>query len=205
MAETIPMGIGNLGFSNALFKRKFRFTFEVENICGGGRIPAHYVKIANRPKLSIEETPLNFLNGKSWIPGKGEWEPINITYYDVATQDVGPLFSWLASVFNFTDPNYLNMGTMRYDYAATGILKIWSGCGDLIEIWELIDLWPNSIDFGELDYSSSDVALIDLTLRYSNVRYTPVCPEFAINTCCTPCGPISGILGDNVIVGVNRF
>lgn len=188
MAEKINMGIGQLGFSNLIFKRKFRFTFELQDICGGQKVPSYYVKTASRPNLTIEETELNYLNAKTWIPGKGAWETMDVTYYDVATADAGPLFSWLASVYNFTNPITLEQGSRRSDYTATAILKMWDGCGQLIETWTMKDVWPTSIKFGDVDYSSSDICEIALTLRYSQVTYKPECPTFPITNCCTPCG-----------------
>ena len=187
MAERIPMGIGQLGFSNLIFKRKFRYTFELFDICGGQSVPRHYVKVAARPSLSIEETEVNFLNAKTWIPGKASWETITVTYIDVATADAAPLFTWLASVYNFTDPINLGMGSSRDDYAATAVVKLWDGCGSLLETWEMRDMWPTAVNFGDLDYSNSEEATIELTLRYSDVTYTPECPNFPINPCCTPC------------------
>jgi len=188
MAESIPMGIGNLGFQNLVFKRKFRYTFELFDICNGGSVPRHYVKMAARPNLSIEETEVNFLNAKTWIPGKAAWETITVTYIDVATLDSKPLFDWLASVYDFTDILGLKMGSSRQDYAARAVIKMWDGCGAAIESWELKDVWPTSINFGDLDYSSSDEATIELTLRYSDVTYENYCPGFGIDPCCTPCG-----------------
>ncbi len=187
MAEKIPMGIGRLGFQNTVFKRKFRFTFELEDICGGKKVPKHYVKVASRPNLSIEETEINFLNAKTWIPGKASWETMTVTYLDVADQEMGPLFSWLASVYNFTDPIQLEQGSQRRDYTATGIIKLWDGCGELLEIWTMKDVWPTAINFGDLDYSVSDEATIELTLRYSDVTYENICPGFNITSCCSGC------------------
>ena len=188
MAEKIGMGIGNLGFSNAVFKRKFRFTFELINICGNQTVPRHYVKVAARPSLGIDETEINYLNATTWIPGKAKWETMNVTYIDVATVEMAPLFNWLASLYNFTNPDTLEMGSQRRDYTGTGILKLWDGCGQLIERWTMSDMWPTQVNFGELGYEDSAEATIDLTLRYSNVLYEPICPAFAIKPCCTPCG-----------------
>lgn len=187
MAETIPMGIGQLGFSNLIFKRKFRFTFVLEEICGGKRIPEHFVKVASRPQLAIEETELNYLNAKTWIPGKAAWETITVSYIDVATDDMAPLYTWLASIYNFTDPVNLQMGSQRRDYAGKGVLKLWDGCGQLLEIWNMEDVWPTNVNFGDLDYANSEEATIELTLRYSNVKYESICPGFTIDPCCTPC------------------
>ena len=188
MVERIPMGIGQLGFKNLVFKRKFRFTFELFDICGGGSVPKHFVKVAARPKMTIEETQIDFLNARTWIPGKAIWDTIQVRYIDVSAFEMAPLFNWLASVYNFTNPVQLEMGSQRQDYTATAVLKLWDGCGYLLEMWTLQDVWPTSIDFGTLDYSSSEEVTIDLTLRYSNVKYEPICTPFAINPCCSPCG-----------------
>jgi hypothetical protein len=188
MATKRPMGIGRLGFSNLVFKRKFRFIFELFNICGNGFIPGHYVKVAARPKLQIEEQQLNFLNARKYVPGKGEWEPITVSYIDVATADIAPLYSWLASVYNFTNPITLEMGSATQDYTATGVLSLFDGCGQILERWTMQDVWPTNVDFGTLEYASSDEVNIELTLRYSSVSYEPLCPSFAIRNCCTPCG-----------------
>jgi hypothetical protein len=187
MAEKHTMGIGRLGFSNLVFKRKFRFTFQLQDICGGQSVPEHYVKMAARPNLEIEETEINFLNAKTWIPGKASWQTMNLTYLDVSVADAAPLYSWLASVYNFTNPVTLEQGSQRRDYTATAITKLFDGCGQLIEMWTMTDVFPTGIDFGDLDYATSDIAEIALTLRYSNVTYKSFCPEFAIKTCCSPC------------------
>jgi len=183
----IPMGIGNLGFSNLVFKRKFRYTLEIEDICDGKTVPRHYVKVASRPNLSVEETEINFLNAKRWIPGKASWENITVTYIDVADQAMQPLYDWLATVYDFTDPVQLNQGHMATDYAGTAILRLWDGCGAIIETWTMGDCWPTAINFGDLDYSSSEEATIELTLRYSEVTYVNNCPGFVPEPCCTPC------------------
>lgn len=187
----IPMGMGKLGFSNVAFKRKFRWTLEIQDICGGLVVPKDYVKLASRPNISIEETEINFLHGKTWIPGKGAWETITVTYYDVAgTEDNLPLFTWLATVYEFTDPVRLRMGSSRFDYSGTGVLMLYDGCGEPVEEWILRDMWPTAMNFGELDYSSSEEVTIELTLRYSQVSYRSLCPNFIPQSCCTPCNAI---------------
>jgi hypothetical protein len=189
MGETMPMGIGQLGFSNLIFKRKFRFTFELQDICGNKTVPQHFVRTAARPNLEVDETEINFLNAVAWLPGKARWQTMTVTYLDVATADMAPLYSWLASVYDFTDPVNLHMGSQRRDYTATAILKLWDGCGQLLEKWTMLDVWPKQINFGELDYSSSDLLEVELTMRYSQVKYEPICPEFKIEACCSPCRP----------------
>lgn len=190
MAQLIQMGLGKLGGENVIHKRKFRWTFEVRRQGGavGGDVPANFVKLASRPNISIEETEINFLNGKTYIPGKGTWETITVTYYDIAGNDNVPLWSWLAHVYNYTDPVNLQQNARRNCYAGIGVCTLYDGCGAPLERWALGDCWPQAVNFGELDYASSEEVVIEVTIRYANVTYTNLCgqqPEF---TCC-PCVP----------------
>ena len=184
------MGIGALGSTKLIFKRKFRWTLRIDNLCNGGKVDEFYVKLAARPNLSIEETEINFLNAKTWIPGKASWETITLTYYDVTGGMLGGnagLWTWLASVYNFTDPLKMQMGSIRSDYAGRVTLTLYDGCGQALEQWTMEDAWPQAINFGELDYSSSEECTIEITLRYSQVRYTALCGSLPITPCCTPC------------------
>lgn len=185
----INMGLGRLGGDNVIHKRKFRWTFEVNREGGDGfRVPASFVKMAARPNLAIEETEINFLNAKTFIPGKGTWEQITITYYDVSIQGGGSgneaLWSWLASVYNFIDPLKLTQSSRRPCYGGTGICTLYDGCGNGLERWSLFDCWPTSVNFGELDYSSSEEATIEVQLRYANVKYENYCGTNPAAICC---------------------
>ena len=189
MADRKPMGIGVIGQPDIVFKRKFRWTFEIFGFCGNenNQIPEHFVKLASRPNLSIEETEINHLNAKTWIPGKASWETITVTYIDVAHEEMTTLWNWLATVYDFTDPIQLRQGNKR-NWDATGVLNLYDGCGTLLEGWQMQHAWPTAINFGEMDYSSSEEATIELTLRYSDVKYTSYCPNFQPQGCCDGCG-----------------
>lgn len=179
------MGIGVLGDSTAQFKRKFRWTFQLSTPCGD--IPEQIVKVANRPSLTIEETEINYLHGKMWIPGKASWETLSVTYYDVvnaggAKGDISNLYNWMSTVYNFnaTDGNVTmssvkGTGATGSGYAGTGTLTMYDGCGKSMETWKLDHVWPQSINFGDLDYSSSEESNVELTLRYSKATYSNQC------------------------------
>lgn len=194
----IQMGLGKIGGENVTHKRKFRWTFEVRRQGGavGGDVPASFVKMAARPNISIEETEINFLNGKTYIPGKGTWETITVTYYDVGGNDNVPLWSWLAHVYNFMDPLALQQNSRRNCYAGIGICILYDGCGEAMEKWTLGDCWPQAVNFGELDYASSEEVTVEVTIRYANVSYQNLCGNDPKFTCC-PCAPgaSGGLLG----------
>ena len=192
MADQRDMGLGTIGTKRDLvFKRKFRWTLRFEQICDGGTIDENFVKLAARPSLTIEETEINFLHGKTWIPGKAAWETITVTYYDVATTNLSGLWSWLWSVYDFGSSKdaaiQLNMGSSLADYSGVGVLTLYDGCGKALEEWQLKHAWPQAINFGELDYANSEEATVELTLRYSQVSYESLCPPLITNVCCDGC------------------
>jgi hypothetical protein len=190
----MEMGIGKLGKNDLIFKRKFRWLLEVRPYGGGNATDMKYfVKSAARPNLTVEETEINFLNVKKWIPGKAAWETLTVTFYDVVTTDITSLWNWLASTYelyhNETTGDKINqkMGNMVNDYGAQVILTMLDGCGTELETWTLDDVWPSGINFGDLDYSSSEEATIELTLRYSIANYQSKCPDIQPTGKCTPC------------------
>lgn len=54
--------------------KRFYWKVQVE-----GTTEMYNVKVTHRPALEVEETEVNFLNAKTWIPGKTSWHPINFT------------------------------------------------------------------------------------------------------------------------------
>lgn len=182
------MGINRLGDPSITFKRKFRWTFAVKPLCGTGDIDPWFVKVASRPNLSVDETEMNFLNEKMWIPGKVTYETMTVTYIDVSAKEPSSanLYRWLGSVFQFWNPNR-KMGTNVNQYGASASLMLYDGCGNGIERWDFADIWPQAINFGDLDMSSSDTVDIELTLRYSKFTYTSLCGNVGFAECCAGC------------------
>lgn len=55
-------------------KKAYQFCVSVED-----KSREYPVKTTVRPHINIEETEINFLNCKSWIPGKTDWQDIYLT------------------------------------------------------------------------------------------------------------------------------
>lgn len=192
----IPMGLGRIGSGKTIIKRKFRWTFQVQGICTGNsriNVPPYYVKLASRPNVTFESTEINYLHGRDWLPGKATLEPLSVTYYDVATPgggegaDNSALWQWIVNVYDIGHPDTLSMGSQRSDYSGTGYLYLYDGCGNTLETWVMSGMWPESINFGDLDMASSDDVNIEMTLRYNAVTYTPQCPVKEFIPCCHGC------------------
>jgi hypothetical protein len=64
---------------------------------------------------------------------------------------------------------------------------MYDGCGVILEQWQMQHMWPTAVNFGDVDYSSSEESTIELTLRYWDVSYRSLCPDFVPESCCTGC------------------
>ena len=166
----MDMGIGKLGAPETIIKRKFRYTISFSSKNGAWEeIPESYVKTASRPQLEVDELEIQFLNASTWIPGKARWQPLNITYIDVAGDAMKGLYNWAATIYNFQ--KYGEKGVELYQserkgWTGTGLLGIYDGCGNVVEKWTLNGCFIQSINFGDLDYGSNEECTIDLTIRF---------------------------------------
>lgn len=173
-----PMGIGKLGNASLIIKRKFRWTLEINTLVSREnrdgdinkyRIPEHFVSMASRPQLELDQTELNFLNGVTWLPGKGRWQPLSVTYIDTTNKEMQSLYNWIALVYGHQNELELKQGE-KIDWNADAILRMYSGCGNEIERWTLGSVWPQTINFGDLSNDTSDYATIELTLKFSEAK-----------------------------------
>jgi hypothetical protein len=192
----INMGIGNIGLSsNLFFKRKFRWTFFVYNIGGvpAKVIPVDYVKVANRPNVSFEETEINYLHGKMYIPGKATFDAVTVTYYDISQkngQTIEALYDWIGSVYDFLgpagpvrNPKMSGVASGIGGYAAESLLTMFDGCGSELERWYLNSCWPQAVNFGDLDYSNNEEATIEVTIRYMFAKWENKCGRQPAPSC----------------------
>jgi hypothetical protein len=175
------MGIGRLGAPNVIIKRKFRWLLEI-NVPSIGVIPAWYVKTSARPQLEMDELELHYLNAVTWMAGKGKWQPITVVYYDVTDTVMQPLWSWISTVYELLDPATLHQSEPS-GYMGSALLTLLDGCGNTVETWQLLNVWPHTINFGELDYAQAEELNIELQLRYSGVIYTGICGPTPIEHC----------------------
>jgi hypothetical protein len=188
------MGVGLVGIGDVstVFKRKFRWTLELS--AGGGtscgttnQNQVYFVKVAARPSVTFEETEVHFLNDKIYIPGKPTWEPLTVTFLDSNKFGSADLLAWLTAVYDFSKPSSRKMSSKRSGYCATVNLKMYDGCGTIMETWTLGDAWPQAMDFGDLDMSSSEIADVQVTLRYSMVTYEAGCGSTFSPCSCQGC------------------
>lgn len=154
-------------------RRKHRWTFQLL----GNQIlsPAVlYLQKAARPNFKLEEAIMHHDQEQVYFAGKQSWEPINITFYDAEqSPDVSlEVFKWVTLVI----PSGLDQSGGRVTvstpatYKQPSNLVMIDGTGATTEFWSLKGSWPVTTNWGELDYTSSEIQLIEISVRYDRAQ-----------------------------------
>ena len=177
------MGIGTIGRPDVIIKRKYRWTLSIISPCGV--VPAWPAKSAGRPKIQNDAFEINFLNQTTWIPGKSKWEPITVTYIDVAGDALIGLMNWTLGVYNFQDINVTQSEKAGWNGFASFVT--YDGCGTALEEWQLYSVWPENVDWGDAAYEDGGEMTVTMSLRYSDVKYINYCGTTPIGCGCVGC------------------
>lgn len=155
------MSMGTFITSSTVFKRKFRWMFEINGICGDNPISVLPPLKSARPNLSFKDINVEHVIETITFPGKPEWKTINLTLYDLKMGN-HPVFNWIKKLYDPENGTY----KMPTNLKKEATLTMLDGCGKEIEKWKFENAYPQSVEFGELDFSSSDYVTVDLTLKY---------------------------------------
>ena len=175
MATIDDIGIPGVGSGILQPKLKNRWRVLFSNLGGGidsQPLSMQAVTIM-RPTLTFTKVELHRYNSIGFVAGKHNFEPITLTVEDDVSgtasktiQDqvqgqqylIGAEGQWLAA---------RGEGSL-YKFVTT--LDMLDGNETVIEEWIMEGCWFESVNFGELDYSSSDQQTIELTISYDHAR-----------------------------------
>ena len=124
-------------------------------------IQAWWVKSAKRPSIKQNDVQIDFLNTKTHVVGKYEWESIQVTFRD----PIGPsasqaLMEWVRQ--------HSESVTGRQGYAAgykrDVELEMLDPNGVVVQKWILKNVMLQDVSFGDLDYSGDELMEITATL-----------------------------------------
>lgn len=140
-------------------KRKFRWVLQIDGI------DAFVMKTASRPQQTFEETVVDYINTKRYLSGKASWNPIPCAMHDpIAPSAAQKIMDWLR--LNY-EPLTGRMGYASF-YKKDISLKLLDPQGTVVELWDITGAWPQDVNFGDLDYATSDPAEITYVLRFDN-------------------------------------
>ena len=132
-------------------------------------------KKEEEPAEPVEETELNFLASKTWVPGKHRWEPLDITILDCTSETSPELYKWLAEVYQGvkTDKDGV-VEEPANDLKKDVVLTLYDGCGVPLEKWQCDGAWPTKILLD--DGYGTDSFNLQLTVKYDRMMYKAMIP-----------------------------
>lgn len=140
-------------------KRTFRWLLAIEGI------DAFLCKTSARPSVTTEEIEIPWINATRYLAGKSKFEPMSVTLYDpIAPSGAQQVMEWMRLQYESVS------GRSGYaDFYKRDIqLSLLDPIGTVVERWDIKGAFIVSSNFGELDMSSSEAQMIELSLRYDN-------------------------------------
>lgn len=145
-------------------QRSFSWSLEIAlDDAGDQNLIMQGLESFEAPRESNEEIELGFANEKRYVAGRTTYEASPLVLKDFV--DVGvanAVVKWRRQVYN---PDTGSIGLAR-DYKKTADLTLIAPDQSIVRIWKLIGIWPQAVEYGDLDMTTSDYVKITTTLRY---------------------------------------
>ena len=126
------------------------------------------LKSASRPKFALEEPEMHHNQEKVYFAGKQSWETVTLTWYD-GEQDPDVSENMWDWVNNVVDIPAVTVDTPA-GYKRTAQLAMLDGAGSATETWALFGCWPKEINWGDLDYTDTEIATVEVVMRYDRAE-----------------------------------
>ena len=156
--------------NTAEVRRKHRWSFITMGGIGNPSILL-VLREAQRPNFKLEEPDMHHNQEQVYFAGKQSWDPIKLTWYDIEQEpnDVSKaMWDWLQKTVQFPKINV----QIPSNYKQQATLQMENGAGTETETWKLFGAWPKEMNWQDLNYTSTDLATIECTLRYDRAERT---------------------------------
>ena len=149
--------------ANEIFFKEFepkvqnRFIMRLDNTA----IDTFMVKNVSAPSFEDETVKLDHINTYRKIRGKREWQDMDMTLYDPITP------SGAQAVMDWARLSYESVtGRAGYNdfYKEDLRLHLLGPVGDVVSEWVIVGAFVTSMSQGDFDWSSSDVAELNITV-----------------------------------------
>jgi len=154
-------------------KRAFRWFLTLAGtIDANDKLETYAIKTVKKPSFSVSEVPHQYVAHTFYYPGRVTWNPVDITFVDPVLPDQSAVITNMFVKAGYNVPKNqqiaLNSFSKGKYVAAVGTPRITQidAEGQAIEEWTLNNCFFTSIDYGQLDYSSEEMVINSVTLRY---------------------------------------
>ena len=177
---TVPLSTDQSASAQGLLmpkmKYRFRAIFENFGVSTDKVELTKQVMTIGRPSAVFNEQTIDVYNSKVYLIGKPNWETVAVKLRDDAGGNVSKLVGeQIQKQFDFAEQSSASSGI---DYKFVLKFEMLDGgnganAANVLETWELYGAFIDQVDYGGMDYSSNDPAMIALTVRYDNAIQTP--------------------------------
>jgi hypothetical protein len=145
-------------------RRTHRWAFETMGLLNNPDVLL-VLKSASRPSFNFEEPSMHHNQEQIYFVGKHTWEPISLSWYDVEQKpDVSHnMWRWLGTIIDLYG---MTVAPPTEYKAATASLVMLDGRGTATESWLIYNGWPQMVNWNSLDYTSTDLQLVEVKYRY---------------------------------------
>lgn len=153
-------------------KPQLQFRFDITAYATGMATFQLYAKGSTLPTLEHNTQEVDALGYSLKLKGKTRYPPIQITCYAFENITYNELFAWLAM---HTPKEGSGTDLVKQVYAHDMTITLYGPDGSTPKAkWKLIDAQIESIQYGNVDWSVSEVVMPTLSIAYDYFQYTPI-------------------------------
>lgn len=174
---TVPFGdAGGQGLLMPKLKYRFRVSFQNFGVSSPVTELTKQVMDFTRPNVTFDNIDLPVYNSTIKLAGKYTWADITCNLRDDAGGQVTRLVGeQLQKQLDFAEMSSASAGN---DYKFTTVFEVLDGGNGAnvpvaLETWEIYGCYLQGVNYGNMDYSSNEVAQLALTIRFDNALQTP--------------------------------
>ena len=153
-------------------KRAFRWFLTLQGADTGLKLETYAIKTVKKPSFVVSETPHQYVGHTFHFPGRITWNTLDVTFVDPLQPDHTTILHNMLAKAGWKEPV-----TEQAAQKSFSKLKWKNAIGEIyitqidadglpIEKWGLVNSFFTSVDFGQLDYSSEELVINSVTIRY---------------------------------------
>lgn len=178
---TVPLGsdqsANNQGLLMPKLKYRFRVLFENFGISTPKTELTKQVMTFDRPNVEFDDITIDLYNSKMRLAGKHTWQDVTVEMRDDASGTISRLVGeQLQRQMDFMEQSSASSGIDYKFLTRCEMLDGGNGANEpqVLETWELYGCYITSANYNQLDYATSDVQTVSMTLRFDNALQTPL-------------------------------
>jgi hypothetical protein len=180
MATLSQVGIAGIGNGILHPKHKNRWRLIFSGLGGSNGATAGFPNDLSmqaitftRPSLNFEEVQLDRYNSRAFVAGKHSFDACQVTVEDDVTNKASMAIQTQLEtqqrLIGITGP-WLNTEPTAFGYKFGMLCEMLDGNETVVESWKYEGCFIQAVDYTDLDYSTGEKVMINLTIRFDHTR-----------------------------------